>query len=44
MSILMRIIILILIIFLGGFCTGMLAGLYIKDRTKPKHRRKIWKF
>lgn len=42
MSILGRIIIFILIIFLGGFCSGMLAGLHIKDKYKPKHRRKLW--
>lgn len=42
MSILMRIIIFVLIIFAGGFCAGMLAWLHIKDRYKAKHRRKLW--
>lgn len=42
MSILLRIIILVLIIFLGEFCSGMLAGLHIKDKYKPKHRRSLW--
>lgn len=37
MSILVRIIILVLIIFLGGFCSGMLLGLHIKDKYIPKH-------
>lgn len=43
MSILARIVIFILIIFLGGFCTGMLAGLHIKDKYKPKHLTKRYK-
>jgi len=42
MSILMRIIVIVLTIFAGGFCSGMLAGLHIKDKYKPKHRRKLW--
>lgn len=42
MDIVVRILILILIIFLGGFCAGMLLGLHIKDRSKAKHRRKLW--
>lgn len=37
MSILVRIMILGLIIFLGGFCSGMLLGLHMNDKYKAKH-------
>lgn len=37
MSILVRIMILGLIIFLGGFCSGMLLGLHINEKYKAKH-------
>jgi hypothetical protein len=42
MDIIARLIISAVIIFAGGFCSGMLAGLHIKDKNKPKHRRKLW--
>lgn len=43
MNIMTRIIIILLIIFIGGFSTGMLIGLYIVERKERKEQKRTQK-